>query len=148
MDKKEAAKVLYLDGYSSTDIAKLLGVSENTMSKWVIAGEWKGKRIASQIFESTSVETVQELIGYQLEALRRKKDEWIQEGKYNLLDRGDIDALQKLFTTIRRGELRWDDYVRIMRRFMEFMQDHDPERAKQLVEPADLYLNAIRKQLN
>lgn len=148
MDKKEAAKILYLEGHSAADIGRLLNVSDNTMSKWVAVGDWKGKRIASAVFESTSVETVRELIGYQLEALRRKKEQWIAEGNYQLLDRGDIDALQKMFTTIRRGELKWDDYVRIMRRFTEFVQDKNPELAKQLVEPADIYLNEIRKQMN
>lgn len=148
MEKKDAAKVLYLEGMSAADIGRLLKVSENTLVKWVRDGEWKTKRVASQLFEATSTETVRELIGYQLEALRRKKDEWISEGKFNLLDRGDIDALQKLFTTIRRGEVKWDDHVRSVRRLMEFLQERDPELAKRLVEHADLYLNDLRKTFN
>jgi len=148
MEKKDAAKVLYLEGMSAADIGRLLKVSENTLSKWVNDGEWKTKRVASQLFEATSTETVRELIGYQLEALRRKKDEWIVEGRFNLLDRGDIDALQKLFTTIRRGEVKWDDNVRIIRRFMEHLQEQAPDQAKALVEHADIYLNDLRKTFN
>lgn len=144
MEKKDAARLLFLDGWEQKDIAKLLGVSENSMSKWARTGNWHDRRVASQLFETTSTETIRELIGYQLEALRRKKDAMVQEGQYNLLDRGDIDALQKLFTTIKRGELKWDDHVRTMRRFMEYLQGQDAELAKRVIEHADTYLNNLR----
>jgi transcriptional regulator with XRE-family HTH domain len=145
MDKKAAAKLLFMDGWEQKDIAELLKVSENTLSKWVRHNNWGDVRTAAMLFETTSAEAVRELIGYQLEALRRKKNELVATGEFKLLDRGDIDALQKLFTTIKRGELKWDDHVRTMRRFMEYLQERDPELAKRLISHADVYLNDIRQ---
>ena len=148
MDKKEAAKLLFMEGWSQADIARMLSVSTQSINKWVDSGDWKNKRLVNQVFESTSIERLRRLVSYQLEAIDRKCQEWEDSGEYKLLERGDIDALSKMMATIRRPELKWDDYVRILKKFMEFVAEHDLDIAKRLDPLGNEYLNEIRKHMN
>lgn len=148
MEKKEAARLLYMEGDTFASIAKLLGVSETTLTKWANAGDWKSKRTLKGLFEQTSVEALKELADYQLKALVNKKDELLKEGKWELLDKGHFDALSKAFSNIKGPELKWEQAVRIMRRFMEYLQANDLEAAKRIEEHTNIFINDLRKQYN
>lgn len=48
-DKKEMARLLFLQGQEQKSIAQRVGVSETTVSKWVQSGQWQNLRAAQNI---------------------------------------------------------------------------------------------------
>jgi len=147
MDDRSAAKILFTGGANNKQIAKLLGRTEKTIAVWRKNDEWDRQRAASILREQTSKETVTELIAYQLDALKKIKDQYIQEGGTQLIARGDIDALQKLFTTVRDKEMEWGHIVKIMREFAEWLKIEDLPAAQEVVVHVDKYLNYKRKSM-
>jgi predicted transcriptional regulator len=149
MDKKDAAAILYREGYSQTDIADMMKVSTNTISKWANDGRWKEKKVSEELLQDNSVQRIIKLIDYQTRALERRVDTWLTEDSEStkLIERGDIDALQKLYTTIRQDAKKFSDYVHVVRELLTFIQHKDLELAKLLTEPADEFINEKRKIL-
>lgn len=149
MDKKDAAAILYREGYSQTDIADMMKVSTNTVSKWAQDGRWKEKKVSEELLQDNSMQRIIKLIDYQTRALERRVDSWLQEDDKStkLIERGDIDALQKLYTTIRSDAKKFSDYVHVVRELLTFIQHKDLELAQRLTEPADDFINEKRKIL-
>jgi predicted transcriptional regulator len=149
MEKKDAAQILYNEGYSQADIAKMLSLSENTISKYSAKYKWKEKKISEELMQDNSLQRILKLIDYQTKALERKVDKWMDEDAddIKLIERGDIDALQKLFTTIRKDDKKFSDYVHVMKEFLTWLQIDNLELAKQLTEVADEFINEKRKLL-
>lgn len=149
MDKKDAALILYREGYSQTDIADLIKVSSNTISKWTREGQWQEKKISTEVLQDNSVQRILKLIDYQTKALERRVNTWIDEDQESikLIERGDIDALQKLFTTIRQDAKKFSDYVNVVKELLSFIQERDLDLAKALADPADEFIQEKRKLL-
>lgn len=146
MNKREAAKSLYInENLDQKEIAKLLGVSPNTVTRWKQEDKWGDV----DMLRNSSTMLILELIAYQTQALKRKKDQWLEEDNQttNLIEKGDIDALQKLHSTVRNDARKFNDYVIVMKEFFEFLQDEDLDAAKKLTPIADMFLNEKRKQL-
>ena len=148
MEKREAARLLFMEGDSFASIGKLLNVSDTTLTKWAKDGDWKNKRTMKGLFEQTSVEALKELADYQLKALVKKKDQLLEAGDWELIDKGHFDALSKAFSNIKGPELKWEQAVRIMRRFMEYLQENDLGMAKAIEEHTNIFINDLRKQYN
>ena len=153
MEKKDAARVLFLDGMTGVEIAKLLSVRDATISKWAVDGDWKSQRTKKTLNDQTREENVLDLIDYQLWALKELKEHFkkrVENGEFDeetppLIPSGAIDGLQKLFTTVKRSELKWSDLVKIMREFTEYLAQHDADAAKQIINYVEMYLNDKRK---
>lgn len=154
MEAKEAAKILYYQGVSQKDIAQILDKNEKTISTWVHDGKWDEKRTEHNLLKETSEEQVWKLINWQLRILQMITEEHensINEGldvaglQKLLIGRGDIDALQKLFTTIKGKELEWSQLVKIIRELTEFIQSENVTLAKQLTPYANDFLNQKRQ---
>lgn len=146
MNKREAAKSLYInENLDQKEIARLLGVSPNTVTRWKQEENWGDV----DMLRISSTMLILELIAYQTQALKRKKDQWLAENNQttNLIEKGDIDALQKLHSTVRNDARKFNDYVIVMKEFFEFLQDEDLDAAKKLTPIADMFLNEKRKQL-
>ena len=147
MTKKDAAQVLFLQDYTLQQIADILGYNIMTIQKWSQKGNWKEKRVNENMLHDNAVATIMELIDYQVQALKRKKDEWLKEDQQStrLIERGDLDGLQKLFTTIRKDTKRFTDYVYIIKEFFEWLQIEDIHFAKELSPLADKFINIKRE---
>ncbi len=148
MEKREAARLLFMEGDSFASIGKLLNVSDTTLTKWAKEGDWKSKRTMKGLFEQTSVEALKELADYQLQALVHKKNTLLDAGQWELLDKGHFDALSKAFSNIKGPELKWEQAVRIMRRFMEYLQENDLLLAQSVEQHTNIFINELRKQYN
>ena len=150
LGKKEAAAILYRDGWKNTEIASMLKVSEKSVSLWKIEGDWDKKRVHFEMNQHTAADKVWRLIQYQLDHLNKltelyEKQETEDPTSIKLISKGDIDALQKLFTTIRKKETEWSELVRILRDYVGWLRLEDPELAKTNVDPIERYLNEQRK---
>lgn len=156
MTKKEAGFILYLQDVELEEISKTLEVNYNTVAKWSSVGNWKEKKTEKLLQKQTSQDRIWGLISYQLEVIElitaaRKQDrtgnETVKELKETLIDRGDIDALQKLFTTIKSKEVTWDAVVKSTRSLIEHLEKADIELAKAVTPLVNEWLNIQREVL-
>lgn len=147
MEKRDAARLMYMDGWNQTDIARAIGVSENTVSKWSSDAKWKQQKISAQLMEDNAVQRVMEIIDYQTNALIRKKNSWLAEDEntVQLVDKGDIDALQKLFSCIKKETHKFGAYATVMKELLEYLQLADLDLAKQVAPHGDAFLQHVRK---
>lgn len=153
MEKKDAARILYLEGTSQKRIAQIMRVAENTVSRWKQDGSWQEKRVSRDLLKNNSIQRILKMIDYQTRVLDKKIDGYIEEHENGdradlpLIQRGDIDALQKLFTTIKGDARKYQDYIVVMKEFFEFLQAKNLEVAKELTDHADRFLNKKREKM-
>lgn len=94
--KKELARLYYFQGDTQEMIATKVGVSKNTICRWVEQGGWAQKRAAKSITRPEIVTKTLSLIG-------RLIDKLYQETDMDLADVGRVvDQLCKLSATIER----------------------------------------------
>lgn len=154
IDKKSAAQELFNAGWDQKRIASILELSEQTISGWKQKHHWEEKRAKKNMAADVAEDVIWELINYQLAALKQKKDQWEELARTNkenkdlpVLDKGDIDALQKLWTTVKTKQLDWSVIVNNLKEFVSFLSERDIDLAKQILTHTDDYLNFKRKNL-
>jgi predicted transcriptional regulator len=153
IDKKSAAQDLFNAGYEQKRIASVLGLSEQTVSAWKQKHRWEEKRATKNMARDVAEDRVWKMINFQLKVLDLQVDE--QENKLaskeieklKPLDKGDVDALQKLWTTVRTKQLDWSVIVHSVQELIGFISERDLDLAKRLTAVADDYLNFKRKNL-
>ncbi len=149
MKKEDAAYIMYKEGATQKEIAGMMKLSENTISNWAKKYNWKTKKVSQDLKYENSVQTIMGLIDYQVRVLDRRKNLWLDDdpNSTKLIERGDIDALQKLFTTIRRDAKKFSDYVHVIKELVTFIQVDNLDLAKKLTELCTEFLNEKRKVL-
>jgi len=153
IDKKSAAQELYNAGWEQKRIASTLDLSEQTISAWKQKHRWDEKRATKNMAREVAEDRVWKLINFQLQVLDIQVDE--QEKKLKAkeieqlkpLDKGDVDALQKLWTTVKNKQLDWSIIVNNATELLGFLSERDLELAKRLTTHIDDYLNFKRKNL-
>ncbi|RKE02314.1 helix-turn-helix transcriptional regulator [Marinifilum flexuosum] len=156
LTKEAAIALLFKEGYEQKDIARILRLSEATISKHVTKGDLRKKRLDHSIKRTTSEENALTALAHQTTVIRmisEKLGEQLNDslnteelGKL-LIPKGEIDAVQKLFTTVKGKELDWSAIVRILREFSVWLKEENLVMAQNIVEPIDKYLNEKRKSL-
>lgn len=156
LTKEAAVALLYREGIEQKEIARLLKLSEVTVSRYVSKGNMKRKRLQHSIAKKTSEENALMALDHQSKVVRMMAEK-LQEGmsdnmtleelKAALIPKGEIDALQKLFTTIKGKELDWSYIVRIIREFIQYVKEKDIELAKDIADLADDYINDKRRDV-
>lgn len=147
MEAKTAAKILYMEGMAQKEIAKLLGVTETTIGTWKKDNNWEAERTRKNLLSMTNTETMEELIHYQQQTLLTQVKEWKEQGTGKLISKGDVDALSKLYSTIKKKDTVWADYVKIIREFAEYIAEKNPKLAKEVVDVANDFINDKREAL-
>jgi len=152
-DKKSAAQELYNAGWDQKKIASILELSEQTISSWKQKHRWEEKRATKNMAREVAEDRVWRLINYQLKVLDLQVDEKedafakSKSDKLTPLDKGDIDALQKLWTTVKTKQLDWSVLVNNSKDLVGFVSERDLDLAKKLLDHVDDYLNFKRKNL-
>lgn len=157
MTNREAAHTLYNEGYQLEEIAKLLRVPYNTIAKYSSDGNWKKLKAEKGLREKTSQERIWGLIEFQLQIIERittkHKEALLNENldvkdlQSLLISKGDIDALQKLHTTIKGKDISWDQMVKLFREFLEFTELENLNVAKNVAPFVTEFLNKKRESL-
>lgn len=156
VDKKSAVKVLFNASFEQKHIAKILRLTEATVSKYVKEGKLREKRLEFGIHKQTSEENALAALAHQTKVVRMITEKLaenlhddlnVEELKACLIPKGEVDAVQKLFTTIKGKELDWSAMVQILRNFMAWVKEVDIELAQELVPHVDNYINEKRKTL-
>lgn len=149
-DKRAAAKVLYFEGTSQKAISSILNTAEPTLSRWKKEDRW-----AEELEERNNIEATNELyakkaMNYQLKTINRMIEDYEKnekQGVYSLIGKGEIDALSKLYATIKKKDVEWITYVKIVKELMKYIEQADLELAKQIIELSNQFLNDIRNNL-
>ena len=88
------------------------------------------KRTLENLRMTSSKEMVHDLINYNLKALHLRKEEYLEIYKNSqdlkdlkLIEKGDIDALSKLFSCIKGPQKKWADYIQVMKDFIAFLEE-------------------------
>lgn len=150
-DKKSAAQELYNNGWDQKRIAALLELSEQTISTWKQKHRWEEKRATKNMAREVAEDRVWRLINYQLKVLDLQVDELERKlskkeiEKLSPLDKGDVDALQKLWTTVKAKQHDWSLLVNTLTNFVGFLSERDLQLTKDLAQHVDDYLNFKRK---
>jgi len=154
LDKHAAIRTLFNAGYEQREIARMLRLTEATVSKHVAKGNMKRKRIEHTINRQTSEENALSALAYQTKVIRLiaekldtelREDMTVQEMGSKLIPKGEIDAVQKLFTTVKGRELDWSAMVQIIRNLMAYIKEVDIELAQKMVPIIDEYINEKRR---
>lgn len=156
LDKKTAVIKLFKEGYEQKEIAKLLRLSEVTVSRYVNEKGLKKKLLQFNLLKETSEENALSALNHQSRIIKLMGEKLAEEMPENptieqlkaaLIPKGEIDALQKLFTTIKGKELEWSTVVRIIREFMEYLKEDVPDYAADIVDYAHNYIEDKRKMM-
>lgn len=145
LDKRSAAKQLYLADYPQQTIAKILSLSKNTISNWATKEDWKAKKIQTNMLEENSINTLMEIFDYQVRCLKAIKDNNERKGELVAFKPGEFDALQKLYSTIKPDFQKFKLHVTVVRHFLEFIHTHNIDLAKEVIPVMELYINEKRK---
>jgi len=155
--RNAAIEELFNAGWEQKDIARILKLSEVTVSRYVTKKGLRKTRSLQSLAKQTSEEnalialehqtTVIRLIAEKLKsALTDNPD--LEQLKAALIPKGEIDAVQKLFTTIKGKELEWSGVVKIIREFTSYLKEQDPQLAQEIIDHADDYINEKRRVMS
>lgn len=152
--KNSAIEILFNEGWEQKDIAQILRLSEATISKHVVKRDLRQRRTMSSLAKKTSEDNALFALEHQSTIIRLMaaslkqelgKSTDIESLKNALIPRGEVDALQKLFTTIKSKELEWSAIVKVIREFITFLKERDIELAQSIVDHVDDYINEKRR---
>jgi DNA-binding XRE family transcriptional regulator len=142
--KRELARMYYMNGDSQKNIAEKVGVSVQSLSKWVEQGDWAKKRAGQNI---TRPELVNKLL-----LTINKLIEQVNESEDPNLITGLGDKLSKLSTTIEKLDKKASvvDAIEVFMAFGKWLQyrstyddEITPELLKAVNKYQDLYITEL-----
>jgi predicted transcriptional regulator len=151
MEKKDAAKLLYNEGWTQAEIAACLKITESNISRWAKSGNWKQNLASKEIASQKAKEYSEEILLYQLEALRMKAKNYRMNlddmGELPLLDKEHLSLAAKVINDMKTPELKFQQMVRIIDEFTQFASEEDIEIAKRLAAIGPAFIELKRKSL-
>lgn len=145
--KKELARLYFMQGESQKNIASKVNVSENTISRWVDKGEWEKKRAGNMVTRPEIVNKNLILISHLLDKLNSEEVKLSDVGKI-------VDQISKLAAAIERIDKKANviDSIEVftslnkwMEERMAYDKDITPDLLKAINHYQDLY---ITEQIN
>jgi len=142
--KRELARMYYMNGEAQKNIAEKVGTSAVTVSKWAEQGEWAKKRAAQNITRPELVNKLLMTINSLIEQVNESDDP-------NLIA-GLGDKLSKLSTTIEKLDKKASvvDAIEVFMAFGKWLQyratfddEVTPELLKAVNKYQDLYISEI-----
>lgn len=150
MENKEAALELYLKDWSLKKISKALDVSESTIIRWKKKEEWEKKKLQQSVLMKDSTDSVWKLIHYQNKAWGAKIKEYelaVENGEpYQVIDKGSLDALQKLYSIVKKNDTDTITVIEITMELLEYIQSEDYKLAKKVEQYLTGFINKKRSQ--
>lgn len=149
-EKKELARLYYMQGEQQDNIAEKVGVSKTTLCKWVKDGAWSEKRAGLNI-------TRPEIVNKNLILISRLLDK-LNDSEINLGDTGKIvDQICKLTAAIERIDKKASvvDAIEVFTALNKWLLERmkwdsniTPELLRTFEHYQDLYINEHIKNNN
>ena len=143
-EKREYARLLFMQGETQQVIAEQVGVSAVTINKWVAENGWQEQRAAANITRPELVNKLLHTIDKLIEQVNESDDPEAMAGLG--------DKLAKLSTTIERLDKKASivDVIEVFMAFSKWMQfrmsfddEITPELLKTINKYHDLYINEL-----
>lgn len=143
-EKKEYARLLYMQGEQQKVIAEKVGISAQSLSRWVADGGWQEHRAASNITRPELVNKLLLTINRLIESVNESEDPTAIGGL--------SDKLSKLASTIERLDKKASivDVVEVFMAFSKWLQfrmsfddEVTPELLRTINKYHDLYISEI-----
>jgi predicted DNA-binding protein YlxM (UPF0122 family) len=144
-NQKELAKILYMQNNSAVEIAEKIGVSRQTVSKWITSESWEAKRAGQNI-------TRPELVTKNLLAINQILDNYINSNDPNKnLDADKISKLAKVIENLDKKASIVDNIETFMafNKWLQFRMSFDKEITPELIQAINKYQDLfITEQIN
>ena len=143
-EKREYARLLFMQGETQKVIAEKVGVSTVTINKWVAENGWQEQRAAANITRPELVNKLLHTIDKLIEQVNESDDPEAMAGLG--------DKLAKLSTTIERLDKKASivDVIEVFMAFSKWMQfrmsfddEITPDLLKTINKYHDLYINEL-----
>ena len=148
LSKEDSAKELFFSGFSQKKISEILETSEQTISRWVKKYGWDQERIKLATSKESIELRIFKLIEYQLWVLEVKAEDAMAHDRPTAIDKGEIDALSKLFASIKAKEISFAQKVKLIADFTEFINTEDPEIAKRIIKLSEQFIYKLKDDYN
>lgn len=115
-DKKDYARLLFMQGESQKEIAKKVGISAQTITKWVSDGGWHEQRAAQNITRPELVNKLLRTIDKMIDAVNTSEDPEAANGL--------ADKLAKFSSTIEKLDKQTSivDVIEVFMAFSKWLQ--------------------------
>lgn len=139
--KKEFAKLLYVkEGVTmQKELAERVGVSEQTISKWINKENW-------QQYRASLIITKEQQLSRLYQQVTELNDFIMQrEPGHRFANTKEADTLSKLTSAIRQLETETSlaDAIEVLKKFIVHIRDTDFAKAKEITTLADGYLKTL-----
>ena len=143
-DKKDYARLLYMQGEQQKTIAEKAGVSPQTVTKWVNTGNWSEQRAAQNITRPELVNKLLRTVDKMIEAVNTSEDPDAANGLG--------DKLAKFAATIEKLDKHTSivDVIEVFMAFSKWVQyqaqydeDITPELLKTINKYHNQYINYL-----
>ncbi len=141
--KKEWAKQLFIENKLNQKlIAEKVGVSEKTLSKWVNEGHWERLRKSLLISKQEQLANLYDQLSEINSHIKKKP-----EGE-RFADSKQADIMVKITASIEQleEETNMADVFEVGKRFISWLQSHDFQKAKEVVDLYDGFIKSCLKQ--
>ncbi|MDD4217460.1 MAG: helix-turn-helix domain-containing protein [Bacteroidales bacterium] len=137
--KKEIAQILFNQDYSQKEIAEKVGVSEQTISRWVVRYNWK--KVRTNL--STSRPALLADLYQELEMFNQMIKDKTEGPK--IASSKEADARRKLISDIKALETKYSigEAIMLGQDFCNFIREIDNNLAKDVVEYYDSFINML-----
>lgn len=143
-DKKDYARLLYMQGEQQKTIAEKAGVSPQTVTKWVNTGNWSEQRAAQNITRPELVNKLLRTVDKMIEAVNTSEDPDAANGLGDKLAKfaATIEKLDKHTSIVDVIEVfmvfgKWLQYQ------AQFDEDITPELLKTINKYHNQYINYL-----
>ncbi len=142
--KREWAKELYCKNeYTQKEIANKVGISENSLSKWVNEGHWDTMR---KTLLTTNSEILRDLYDT-LDAMRKEAKKAATDD--DPATKPDSDGIYKMALAIKKLQVQTGigEVIETAQGFVKFVQSENLELAKEITKWFDLYIESKLKSV-
>ncbi len=141
-EKRDYARILYMQGDSQKVIAEKTGVSEQSVTKWAAAGGWKEKRAAQNVSRGELVNKILRAVDKLLE----------DAGKEDAVDIALADRLCKFASTIEKLDKRTNvvetiDVFTSFTKWLQYQSQFDEAITPELLKTFNQYHNQYINRL-
>lgn len=147
--QKEFAQALYMNNSAQGEIAEKVGVSRQTVNKWIKDGGWAERRAAKNITRPELANRMLAAIADEIDRLNNKEGE---EGEDAKITAGAIDKLSKMAAIVERLDKKASvvDAIEVFIAFGKWIQYRasiDPELTPELIKAINKYQDLYISEL-
>lgn len=143
-DKKDYARLLYMQGEQQKTIAEKAGVSPQTVTKWVNTGNWSEQRAAQNITRPELVNKLLRTVDKMIEAVNTSEDPDAANGLGDKLAKfaATIEKLDKHTSIVDVIEV-FMDFGKWLQYQAQFDEEITPELLKTINKYHNQYINYL-----